>query len=248
MKRHAPDFYHGGGDFSPRVGDFTHRGDELHHSSVHLTARTGEKQFGRPQLRPQVGDFKRFVVDILPLIKRIPRLAPHMRRSAPWFLPRALDLQLMRSNFPPRGLTLPLPAPRLRRRGCDFDSVKRRLGTLSASLSYVCVPLPALRCGALTAVVRLPPADGRLSSRGTELQPRTADLIPVQHGVTRCQRHFTHGQLSSTRGQFQSTCRGRGHIHDDFHGTRRLAKPTPSGDQDTPWRDEDTHCRNGDTT
>jgi hypothetical protein len=83
LKRHAPDFYHGGGDFSPRVGDFTHRGDELHHSSVHLTARTGEKQFGRPQLRPHVGDFKRFVVDILPLIKRIPRLAPHMRRSAP---------------------------------------------------------------------------------------------------------------------------------------------------------------------
>jgi hypothetical protein len=128
LKRGAPDLYPGVVDLSPRFGDFMHRGDDfmhrgddLQHSSAHLTARTGEKQLCRPQLQPTEGDFKRAVVDILSLLERIPRLAPHMRRSAPWFLPRALNLRRIRSNFPPRGSNLLLPAPRLRRSGCDFE-------------------------------------------------------------------------------------------------------------------------------
>lgn len=42
VNRRAPDSPLGGDDFSPRVGDLPHRGDELHRPSAHFTARPGE--------------------------------------------------------------------------------------------------------------------------------------------------------------------------------------------------------------
>jgi len=65
--------------------------------------------------------------------------------------------------------------------------------------------------------------------------------MPVQHGITRCQRQFTHCQREFTRGHFQCTDRGRGHMHHAFQCTRPLAQPTPC-------RNEDTPCRHGRTT
>lgn len=44
------------------------------------------------------------------------------------------------------------------------------------------------------------------------------------------------------RDQFQSTYRGRGHIHNGFHGTKRLAQPTPSDLQGTPYHYWGTIC------
>jgi hypothetical protein len=84
-KRRAPDLYEYVVDLSPRVGDlmhggddFMHRGDDFNRPPSHLITRPREKQTRCPKLKLTAGDFNRSVVDIRPILERIPRLVPHM--------------------------------------------------------------------------------------------------------------------------------------------------------------------------